>query len=175
MLLIYLFTKVVGFPLGFHCGLLHYIFSLFTFLVYLHIFYSSHQQFSTQKSLLSMITLFFPCVLLQQLNVVNVKTTNKSTTVEVNPPKQAELGFLLTLGNITDYLEIGFTCTGTEHWPRPKSLSNENMKAVKLCRNLETNHPEHKSKSLDTKKINQESSKRLVKLLKNLKSGKIIQ
>lgn len=55
----------------------------------------------------------------------------------------------------SDYLEIGFTFTGSEHQPKPQcvvcyeSLSNECMKPAKLRRHLETKHPEHKSKSLD--------------------------
>ena len=87
---------------------------------------------------------------------------NKSSSVEPNPStsKSSVCGPPVKIRKYnSDYLEIGFTYTGSEHEPKPQcvicyeSLSNECMKPAKLRRHLETKHPEHKSKSVEYFKI----------------------
>lgn len=84
---------------------------------------------------------------------------NKPTLVECNPSKSSVRPTVKIRKYNSDYLGIGFTCTGTEHEPKPQcvvcyvSLSNECMKPAKLRRHLGTRHPEHKGKSLDFFKI----------------------
>lgn len=58
-----------------------------------------------------------------------------------------------------EYLELGFTYAGSEDEPRPQCvlclevMSNEGMNPAKLCRHLQTKHPESQTKPMEFFKL----------------------